>query len=235
MTIPKHDGIRVPALKLLCENKSLKLKEFELPLAKAFGLTEQELSQEYDSGNGKIFYDRISWALSYMNMAGLVQKPKRGTYEISDIGIEQLKTPENINLFIATQIENREPSRRSKTDKVELVITNLTPQEELYDSFSKIQSSVYNEIIDVVLSKTPREFEKLVVTLLQHMGYGGEVKAAGEVTKHSNDKGIDGIIKEDVLGLGRIYIQAKRYAKENSVGREEVQKFVGVLQLCVWL
>lgn len=229
MTIPKHDDLRVPALKLLCENESLRLKEFELPLAKTFNLTEQELSQEYDSGNGKIFYDRISWALSYMNMAGLVQKPKRGTYQISNIGIEQLKTPENINSFIATQIEDREPTRRSKTEKIELVITNLTPQEELYDSFSKIQSSVYNEIIDVVLSKTPREFEKLVVTLLQHMGYGGEVKAAGEVTKHSNDKGIDGIIKEDVLGLGRIYIQAKRYARENSVGREEVQKFVGAL------
>ena len=79
MTIPKHDDIRAPALKLLSENESLKLKEFELPLAKTFDLTEQELSQEYDSGNGKIFYDRISWALSYMNMAVLVQKPKRGT------------------------------------------------------------------------------------------------------------------------------------------------------------
>ncbi len=114
MTIPKHDDLRVPALKLLCENESLRLKEFELPLAKTFNLTEQELSQEYDSGNGKIFYDRISWALSYMNMAGLVQKPKRGTYQISNIGIEQLKTPENINSFIATQIEDREPTRRSK-------------------------------------------------------------------------------------------------------------------------
>ncbi len=229
MTIPKHDDIRAPALKLLSENESLKLKEFELPLAKLFKLTEQELLQEYDSGNGKIFYDRISWALSYMNMAGLVQKPKRGTYQISDTGIKQLKSPKSINSFIATQIENREPTRRSKTEAIELVITNLTPQEELYDSFSKIQSSAYNDIVDVVISKTPREFEKLVVLLLQKMGYGGEVKAASEVTNYTNDKGIDGIIKEDVLGLGRIHIQAKRYARKNSVGREEVQKFVGAL------
>lgn len=229
MTIPKHDGIRVPALQLLTEQDSLKLNEFEAPLAKRFGLSEDELSQEYDSGNGKIFYDRISWALSYMNTAGLVQKPKRGTYQISDIGKEKLKTPENIDAFVEAQIKKRELVKREKTPSVKIINTDFTPQEELYDSFSKIQLSVYNEIIDVILDKSPREFEKLVVNLLQKMGYGDEVKAIGEVTQYSNDKGIDGIIKEDVLGFGRIYIQAKRYARENTVGREEVQKFVGAL------
>lgn len=229
MTIPKHDDIRVRALKLLTEHDSLKLNEFEAPLARQFGLSEGELSQEYESGNGKIFYDRISWALSYMNMAGLVQKPKRGTYQISDIGKEKLKTPESINSFIEAQIKQREPVKREKISSIKIVNADLTPQEELYDSFSKIQLSVYNEIIDVILDKSPREFEKLVVILLQKMGYGGEVKSAGEVTQYSNDKGIDGIIKEDVLGLGRIHIQAKRYARENTVGREEVQKFVGAL------
>lgn len=229
MAIPKHDDIRVPALKLLSENETLKLNEFELPLAERFGLSEEEMSQEYESGNGKIFYDRISWALSYMNMAGLVQKPKRGIYQISAVGIEQLKTPENINSFIATQVEKREPTRKSKTTKTEHSNTSLTPQEELYESSSKIRGSVYSEIIDVILSKSPREFEKLVVMLLQRMGYGGEVKAAAEVTKYSNDKGIDGIIKEDILGLGRIHIQAKRYARKSTIGREEIQKFVGAL------
>ena len=229
MAIPKHEDIRVPALRLLSENESLKLNEFELPLAQFFCLSEQDLLQEYESGNGKIFYDRVSWALSYMNMAGLVKKPKRAVYQISDAGVKQLKIPNSINAFIATQIENREPEKRSKRQGIEKVSTSLTPQEELYDSFSKIRASVYNEVIDVVLSKTPREFEKLVVMLLQHMGYGGGVKSSGEVTQYSNDKGIDGIIREDVLGLGRIHIQAKRYARENTVSREEVQKFVGAL------
>ena len=229
MAIPKHDDIRVPALELLSENETLKLNEFESPLARKFGLSEEEMLQEYESGNGKIFYDRISWALSYMNMAGLVQKPKRGIYQISAIGIEQLKTPENINSFIAAQIEKREPTRKSKTEKTENTNTSLTPQEELYESSAKIRGSVYSEIIDVVLSKSPREFEKLVVMLLQRMGYGGEVKAAAEVTKYTNDKGIDGIIKEDILGLGRIHIQAKRYARKSTIGREEIQKFVGAL------
>jgi restriction system protein len=229
MTIPKHDDLRVPSLKLLTKNDSLKLNEFEAPLALQFNLNKEEISQKYDSGNGKIFYDRISWALSYMNMAGLVQKPKRGTYQISDIGREQLKTPENIDTFITIQIDKRETDRKKETPITQIINVDLTPQEELYDSFSKIQSSVYNEIIDVILNKSPRDFENLVVLLLQKMGYGGEIKSAGEVTQYSNDKGIDGIIKEDILGLGRIHLQAKRYARNNTVGREEVQKFVGAL------
>lgn len=229
MTIPKHDDIRVPALKLLSENESLKLKEFESSLAEFFSLSEEEILQEYESGNGKIFYDRISWALSYMNMAGLVQKPKRGIYQISDIGIKQLSNSKNINKYIAAQVDKREPTRKSKKKVIEISNTNLTPQEELYESSAKIRNSVYEEIIGVILSKSPREFEKLVVMLLQRMGYGGEVKSAALVTKYSNDKGIDGVIKEDVLGLGRIHIQAKRYVRENSIGRDEIQKFVGAL------
>lgn len=229
MAIPKHDEIRVPALKLLSTNNVLKLNEFESPLADIFKLTEEELLQEYESGKGKIFYDRVAWALSYMNMAGLVQKPKRGTYQISPLGIEKLNVPEEINSFIALHIAQRESSRKTRTTVTELSNTNQTPQEELYESSSKIRQSVYNEIIDVILSKTPREFEKIVVILLQKMGYGGEVKSAGKVTQYSNDKGIDGIIKEDVLGLGRIHIQAKRYARKNTIGREEIQKFVGAL------
>lgn len=229
MTIPKHDEIRVPALSLLSESGQLKLKEFEAPLAKHFELTDEELQEEYESGNGKIFYDRISWALSYMNMAGLLNKPKRGLYEISELGTEKLKTPQSINDFIAAEIAKQQKNKPNKQPEVAISNESLTPQEELYSSAQKIRESKYQEIIDTILSKTPREFEKLVVMLLQRMGYGGEIKQSGSVTSYTNDGGIDGIIKEDVLGLGRIHIQAKRYAQTNSVGREEIQKFVGAL------
>ncbi|WP_319557343.1 restriction endonuclease [Thiomicrorhabdus sp.] len=229
MTIPKHDEIRVPALSLLSENGQLKLKEFEAPLAKRFELTDEELQEEYESGNGKIFYDRISWALSYMNMVGLLNKPKRGLYEISELGAEKLKTPQSINDFIAAEIAKQQKNKLTKQPEVAISNESLTPQEELYSSAQKIRESKYQEIIETILSKTPREFEKLVVMLLQRMGYGGEIKQSGSVTSYTNDGGIDGIIKEDVLGLGRIHIQAKRYAQINSVGREEIQKFVGAL------
>ncbi|HET9031835.1 MAG TPA: restriction endonuclease [Dokdonella sp.] len=229
MSIPKHDQIRVPALSLLAERGQLKLREFEQPLAEHFGLSDAEVQEEYDSGNGKIFYDRISWALSYMNMAGLLSKPKRGVYEINDLGKEKLKAPEALNQFIATQFAKQQDNKPAKADKVALDEENLTPQEELYESAKKIRQARYQELIDTILSKTPREFESLVVLLLQKMGYGGEITQSGLVTSYTNDGGIDGIIKEDVLGFGRIHIQAKRYAQANSVGRQEIQSFVGAL------
>lgn len=229
MTIPKHDQIRVPALSLLAKRGQMKLRNFEEPLAEHFGLSEDEVQEEYESGNGKVFYDRISWALSYMNMAGLLNKPKRGLYQISTLGKEKLQAPDSINQFIAAEFSKRQENKPTKSEKISVDDENLTPQEELYESAKKIRQARYQELIDTILSKTPREFEGLVVLLLQRMGYGGEIRQSGLVTSYTNDGGIDGIIKEDVLGFGRIHIQAKRYAEANSVGRQEIQSFVGAL------
>lgn len=234
MTIPKHDEIRVPALELLMQKGVMKLRDFVEPLAKHFHLSKQEVNEIYPSGNGYIFYDRISWALSYLNMGGLLDKPKRGMYKINQAGIDLLKTPKKVNKYIEEQLEKREPTRqKKKTTEEQLILDNssseLTPQEKLYSSFSNIRKSVYTEILNTILTKTPTSFEKLVVLLLQKMGYGGEIENSGLVTNVSNDGGIDGIIKEDVLGLGRIHIQAKRYKIDAPIGREEIQKFVGAL------
>lgn len=234
MAIPKHDEIRVPAMELLLKNSEMKLRDFIEPLSKYFKLSEQEINEMYPSGNGHIFYDRVSWALSYLNMGGLLDKPKRGIYKINHIGIDLLKTPENVDLYIEKQLEKREPNKTKKKSSeeqinIEEIASELTPQERLYSSFSNIRNSVYSDILNTILTKTPTSFEKLVVMLLQKMGYGGEIENSGLVTKVSNDGGIDGIIKEDVLGLGRIHIQAKRYKMDSCIGREEIQKFVGAL------
>jgi restriction system protein len=234
MAIPKHDEIRVPVMELLKQNGTMKLRDFIEPLSIHFGLTDEEVNEMYPSGNGHVFYDRVSWALSYLNMAGLLDKPKRGMYKINETGIELLKTPKKVDSYIEQQLEKREPTRqKKKSTEEQLTIddssSDLTPQEKLYSSFSNIRKSVYTEILNTILTKTPTAFEKLVVLLLQKMGYGGEIENSGLVTKVSNDGGIDGIIKEDVLGLGRIHIQAKRYKFDCSIGREEIQKFVGAL------
>jgi len=232
MSIPKHDALRVPVLELLNKNGSLRLKNFEKPIADHFNLTDEEVEEAYPSGNGKIFYDRISWALSYLNMAGLLDKPKRGLFQINEAGKKILNTPEKLNEYIDEKLKNREPTKNKKKNIHEEPIfdsSDGTPQEKLYSSFASIRKSIYSEILTTIMSKTPIAFEGLVVELLQKMGYGGEIKDSGLVTKASNDGGIDGIIKEDVLGLGRIHIQAKRYKQDSSVGREEIQKFVGAL------
>lgn len=233
MQLPKHDEIRLPALKLLKAKGKIKLGEFIQPLGEHFKLSDEDLNEMYKSGNGPIFYDRVSWALSYLNMGGLVDKPKRGTYEINAKGIELIEKPEQIDKYIDKEIEKREPKKQKKKSEELIEISDtsseLTPQEKLYSSFSNIKKSVYTDIINTILTKTPIAFEKLVVSLMQRMGYGGEIQNSGLVTKASNDGGIDGIIKEDVLGLGRIHIQAKRYKTDISIGREEIQKFVGAL------
>lgn len=233
MAIPTQKEIQFEALLLLKDNEPKRLKEFVGQLAKVFDLTEEELNREYESGNGLIFRDRISWALSYLNMTGITTKPKRGLYQITDLGHKLSKDREELNKYVDQKYRQREIIPRkisgSGLDSKTRSENDSTPEELLYLSYEEIKNSIYQEILDTILSKTPREFEKLVVTLLQKMGYGGEVTDSAIVTPYTNDKGIDGIIKEDVLGFGTICIQAKKYSLDNPVGSDAVQKFVGAL------
>lgn len=229
MAIPKFSEIREPALRLLSDNDTVKLKDFLTPLSKHFKLSEEEVNLMYPTGNARVFYDRISWTLSYLFMAGLVEKPKRGVYRITAKGREILKTPDKIIAYVDKAVAAREPKEK-KCDEPEIFeADSQTPKELLSKSYANIRENTYTEILTTILSKTPAEFEKLVVSLLQKMGYGGEIKDSGVVTKISNDEGIDGIIKEDILGFGRIHIQAKRYKLDICIGREDIQKFAGAL------
>lgn len=233
MALPKFNEIRIQALRILSDGETRKTKDFVAPLAKYFNLTEGEVDAMYVSGGGNVFYNRIAWALSYLYLSGLVDKPMRGVFQIGKKGVELLKTktPDQINSYVETQVQARTVHKHKNSDlgADSAEPENMTPKESLYRSFGKIKESVYTEILNTIISKTPREFERLVVKLLQVMGYGGEIKDSGYVTKATKDGGIDGIIKEDILGFGRIYIQAKRYALDHAVSCEEVQKFVGAL------
>lgn len=233
MSIPKHDELRLPILEILSNGKTYKLKELEVLLVEKLNLTKEEEKEMYPSGNGYVFYDRISWALSYMNMAGLLDKPMRGLYAINEVGRELLAAPERINSYVDSKVKRKESALIKKSDEKKKIVdkdfTNITPTEKLYSSFTNIKEAIYDEILQTILVKSPASFEKLVVLLLQRMGYGGEVKDSGLVTQLSNDGGIDGVIKEDVLGFGRIHIQAKRYNLNSGIGRQDVQGFVGAL------
>lgn len=242
MTLPKHDDLWLPALEWLADGRARHVRDFEAPLARHFELGEDELGQMYPSGNGPVFFDRIGWALSYLKLAGLVTKPKWGVYQINDAGRRVLERPGQLPDYVRRQLAKRDQEKaRQKAeasaeeasvgdgDDGTEATSERTPPEQLYASYEAIRQSVYDDILETILAKTPREFEHLVIKLLEKMGYGGQVKNAGEVTRYSNDGGIDGVIKEDVLGLGRVHIQAKRYARDKTVGRQEVQRFVGAL------
>lgn len=243
MPIPKHNEIRIPVLELLKKNGSAGSKEMVWPLSDYFKLSQEEISQMYESGNGPVFKDRISWALTFLKMAGLIEAQKSGFYVITQKGIELLATPEMVDNYIDEQQRIKKDAKQKESQSFwnamnsssnNVIITTsesnnferYTPQEKLYQSYENIRKFILVDILDMILSKSPRAFEKLVVALLQKMGYGGEIKNSGTVTQATNDNGIDGIIKEAILCLGRIFIQAKRYAIENTIGREE---FVGAL------
>lgn len=238
--IPKYEEIQVPILKELSTGITLRAKDLHTPLAKYFGLTEDEINAWYPSGNRQIFLDRISWALSYLFIAGLVEKPQRGDYQISKKGLSMLAecTEEQIKQFVKASVferlQKKKPKYPETNDSHSSPIENddeRTPEEELSDSYERIKQNIQSQILTTILSKKPQEFERLVVKLLQAMGYGGEVKNSGTVTQLSNDGGIDGTIKEDALGFNHISIQAKRYALENTVGRAELQSFVGAVSV----
>lgn len=218
----------------LISNGVKKAKDLEQPLAEIMGVDAELMDKEYESGNGKIFFDRISWALSYLVIANLIERPKRAHYQATELAKGYIDKPDEMKAFVKKCSAERDAKRKSEKqvtpdDEVTDSYSESTPQEALELAYRNIRSTTYETILDTVLSKNPFEFEKLVVKLLDKMGYGGQVKDAGQVTQASNDGGIDGIIKEDVLGLGRIHIQAKKYARKNSVGRDEIQKFVGAL------
>lgn len=239
MTIPHFDDLRKPILMLSSDGEVWKKLDFTEPLVKHFGLSAEEASKEYDSGNGLIFVDRISWALSYFALTGLLSRPKRGHYVISSLGRSFLgKTNKEINIFVKQKMAERQADKTNDTElnnsvqkisKHNINQSVNTPQEQLYASYETIRQETYDEILDTILSKTPIAFERLVVELLQKMGYGGAVEKAGRVTQYVKDGGIDGEIYEDVLGLGRIHIQAKRYNKNSAIGRPDIQSFAGAL------
>lgn len=234
--IPKFEDLRIAILNIISNGSVYKPVDLRVPLAAKFGLKHSDVSAEYPSGNGNIFSDRISWALSYLFISGLVDRPKRGVYKISQKGLEilQSKPEDEINAYIKCKVQEitelkKKDKSEIKSDQDEPLSEEGTPQGNLADSYEKIKRSVSADILQTILHKKPYEFERLVVKLLQSMGYGGEVKESGTVTKLTGDGGIDGIIKEDILGFNHISIQAKRYSQGNNVSRQEIQSFVGAV------
>lgn len=232
--LPNYEDLFSPILKIMSRGEIMRRKEIREVLGKELHLSQELMNLQYESGNGEVFSDRISWALSYLFIAGLLERPRRGDYRISGIGRDLLQyTPEKLKEYVRDAFQRHSNKRKAEqeTSKRNNVgnIDSKTPQEVLDDSYNKIKDKVSSEILATILRKKPYEFERLVVKLLQAMGYGGEVKNAATVTKISNDGGIDGIIKEDILGFNHISIQAKRYSAENNVGINEVQSFAGAV------
>lgn len=237
MAIPDFQSIMLPLLELAGEGETLQIRKAVDLLAERFGLTEEEKRELVRSGQKTKFYDRVTWTRTYLKKAGLLESPERGFFSITDRGRSVLAgKPSRIDIEFLQQFEefNRfQQPRRTLVQKVGATGVSGgspadTPEETLQDAYLALRKNLADDLLETVKKSSPEFFERLVVDLLVRMGYGGSRQEAGEVIGRSGDEGIDGIIKEDRLGLDIIYVQAKRW--EGVVGRPEVQKFAGALQ-----
>ncbi|HMO51518.1 MAG TPA: restriction endonuclease [Kiritimatiellia bacterium] len=223
----------LPLMRLCADGKEHAISETTEALADQFKLSDDERKALLPSGVQEVFRNRVAWAKSHLKMAGLLEAPKRGIYKITERGLEAVgQNPPFINLKYLQQFpeyvafRNTRRERTETTDEAENGQAG-TPEETLESAHEKIRYSLAAEIQQKLKSCTPSFFERLVVEVIVKMGYGGTRQDAGKAIGKSGDGGIDGIIKEDKLGLDTIYIQAKRW--EGTVGRPEIQKFVGAL------
>jgi restriction system protein len=235
MTIPDYQSVMLPLLRLAADGGEHSVREAIERLADHFKLSEDERRELLPSGGQATFDNRVGWARTYMKKAGLLESPRRGYFKITDRGLGALKTnPEAINVkFLEQYPEFLEFKARSNTKSTTPEIDTTVPTEErtprevIEDAYVTIRSGLVSDLLEQIMQGSPSFFERLVVDLLVQMGYGGTRRDAGEAVGGSGDEGIDGIIKEDRLGLEVVYIQAKRWS--NIVGRPEIQRFVGAL------
>ena len=231
--IPDYQTIMLPLLKLCGDGQEHSLRDTTEKLASDFGLSKQELEQKLPSGQQSVFGNRVGWARTYMKKACLLDTTRRAYFKITARGREVLDSnPSRIDGKFLNQFHEFRSFKALRHEKVdaesEVQVELKTPEEALESAYEDLRGNLASEILQRLKSSPPGMFEKTVVELVVRMGYGGSLRDAGQAIGKSGDEGIDGIIKEDRLGLDVIYIQAKRW--ENTVGRPEIQKFAGALQ-----
>lgn len=237
MPIPDYQTLMLPILRLAADGQEHRFRDVVEKLASDFNLSDSERGELLPSGTAPLFDNRVGWARTYLKQAGLLRSAKRGTFQITDLGKSLLaENPRSIDVALLDRYDEFRAFRTRRRDRTEAeadtheseVISDQTPEDALASAYQKLRKSLETDLIDQIKSASPSFFERLVIDLLVTMGYGGSRQDAGRAIGRSGDGGIDGIIKEDKLGLDVIYVQAKRW--ESTVGRPEIQKFAGALQ-----
>lgn len=233
MAIPDFQSVMRPALSVVADGLPISLKALREKVIEQFQLSDVERHEMLPSGRQTVINNRIGWARTYLNKAGLLSIPSKGLVQITERGREALQSgPQRITVgwlkrypefsaFHGARPDNDAPSVQVEP------VEDITPDEQLAQAHQALSQSLADELLTQVRGASPTFFEQLVVDLMIAMGYGGSRKEAGRATQQTNDGGIDGIIKEDKLGLDVIYLQAKRWS--NTVHRPEIDKFIGAL------
>jgi restriction system protein len=235
MPIPDYETLMLPMLRYGSEGV-VSFRDAVSRAVEEFGLSDDERQQTIPSGTEPLIKNRTGWAITYLVKAGLLHRPRRAHFTITergrailaesppDLGRKYLERFQEFREFL-----NKKPDRKTEVVEDDQAATLATPEERIGQAYGEITAELKSELLAKVLEASPEFFERVVVNLLVAMGYGGSVEQAGHHLGKSGDGGVDGVINEDKLGLDLIYIQAKRYAPGNVVGRPEIQGFAGSL------
>lgn len=234
MAVPNYEFFMILILRLLADGSERTVAEIREAVAAAAGLKDLDLAEAYDNGSLR-FNGRIGWALQYMKQAGAIESPSRGVYRITDRGRDLLaRYPEGIDNKVLAQFEEFNEFRQRSHASTHAGSSNTTtpgdaatPQERLDDAYDELQNRVAAELLELLRVMDPLRFERVVLEVLIAMGYGGSDASRASVTALSHDGGLDGVIKEDELGLEQVVVQAKRY--NSPVDVKYVREFAGSL------
>lgn len=228
MAIPDYQALMLPVLKLAQDGQIHRFRDAIEKLADEFSLTDEERRELLPSGAQAVFDNRVGWARSYLQQAGLLSSPKRGYFQITQSGRELLESGiDRIDNSVLERYDNfqefknrkrkRDSSQNAESIASSSVSSDQTPEDQIASAYKAIRNNIETEILNNIMNSSPAFFERLVIDLVVRMGYGGSRLDAGKAIGRSGDGGIDGIINEDKLGLDVIYLQAKRW--EASVSR----------------
>src|ERR1035437_3554122 len=240
MPIPDYQTLMRPLLAYGQDGTEKNIGEAIKALADEFHLTEQERTQLLPSGKQSLFSNRVHWARTYLDHAGAIKKTRRSHFEITERGRELLKKHQKrIDISVLNQFPEFVAFRSGKQsdeehpESGEVIpphpIGSATPEEAIDAAEKEISQNLQSQLLERIYELSPTFFEQLVLELIVKMGYGGAKGAIAERTGGSGDEGFDGIVNEDPLGRDKIYLQAKRYAKDKTIGRPMIQQFAGAL------
>lgn len=225
-----------PVLEVLSDGREHSTVELRNALAERIELSDDDRAQLLPSGTSRLFDNRVAWANTYLQHAGAIERVRRAVYRIAERGRTLLaQYPDRVDLHVLEQFPEiaefraGRPTARRREPRTAATETGIPPIERMAEAQAELDDALAGELLVRVRESDPTFFERLVLTLLVAMGYGGSEEEAAEHLGGGGDEGVDGVINEDKLGLDRIYVQAKRWA-ENPVRRPEVQAFVGALE-----
>lgn len=236
MAIPTFQDAMLPIMKFAEGIESRSVKECVEHIEKLYNLSDEEKQERVPSGKQRTVYNRVTWSISHMRKAGLlVSHGKRGFFSLTEAGKSVLAgNPQRVDMKTLREFpgyrefRGREDGAAESSIQENIENADKTPEEIMGTLAAQLDLQLADELLEAICNNSPTFFESLVVDLLLKMGYGG-LEGSGEVTKKSGDGGIDGVIKQDELGLDMIYIQAKRWDKDATVSRPDIQKFAGAL------